>query len=233
MNAPQPTPFPLPDAPLLSSTGKAGAGSQSGFVAGVISLCENAFRVVGFFIYTALAYGLLSATCHQNPFLWLFVFFLSFLFYLYVWSITVGSFAHRWAQRGRMERSRKRWRRIINGLVISLALMSFVFFSFQSLINTYVLRLFPEARTCDMFQFRVMENEAGKAAPTRSSVAGQSPGGAVTTAPTPSPSGTVAPSPAPSTLPPGAPVVVPSQRSPTAPAQSQPFNLQRLSPQGN
>ena len=233
MSAPQPAPFPLPDAPLLSSTGKAGAVSQSGFVAGVIALCENAFRVVGFFIYTALAYGLLSATCHQNPFLWLFVFFLSFLFYLYVWSITVGAFAHRWAGRRRTERARKRWRRIINGIVISLSLMSFVFFSFQSLINTYVLRLFPEARTCDMFQFRVMENEAGKAAPTRSSVAGQSPGGAVTPVPAPSPSVTPSPTSVPRAAPPGAPVVAPSQGTLTAPTQNQPFNLQRLSPQGN
>lgn len=135
--------------PPVSSTASALPGES--FVDGVIKFCENTFRLVGFFIYTCLAYGILAATCHQNPFLWLFVFFLGFLFWLYFWTVTFGLLGFIWARRRKTEKWRQWGGRVVKVMIFVLAVLSFVFLSFSDLIDTYVLRLFPEAQQCDMY----------------------------------------------------------------------------------
>lgn len=144
--------MPLPsDIPFHSVADSSTADPRPDFVYSTIKFCENSFRIVGFFVYTCLAFGLMAATCHQSPFLWLFVFFLGFLFWLYVWNVTLGIVGLAWARRRKTDRGRKRAMITVKSLVIGMSVFCFVFVSFEDLIDAYVLRLFPEAQSCDMY----------------------------------------------------------------------------------
>lgn len=152
---------PSPSNIPFNAVGGQLTARNADFIGLTIVFCENTFRIVGFFVYTCLAFGLLSATCHQNPFLWLFVLFLGFLFWLYFWNVTLGVGGYAVARRIKSEKARRNVRMSIKAAVIGLSIFCFVFVSFADLIDAYVLRLFPEAQLCDMYSAGAPEQKSG------------------------------------------------------------------------
>lgn len=118
-------------------------------------VAENLFRLVSYFVYTALALGVMSVICSPNflAALVMFVIFfvLALFFWLYFMSLTVGPLLYRFVDQIQDPKRQKYMRWASNVAIVVLAVLCGFFVPMQELIDAYVLQLFPQAAECDLY----------------------------------------------------------------------------------
>lgn len=130
-------------------------GSSDDFNLKIRRGAEALFRLVSYFIYTALALGVMSIVCTPDPIaalvLFLIFFVLALYFWLYAMSLTIGPLLYRFVNRVADPQQRRYARWSANVTIVSLALMCGFVIPMQELIDAYVLQLFPDAAACDLY----------------------------------------------------------------------------------